>query len=165
MKIKVQNKRHHSYGSGFPAHLFLGLTFLFSIVGYSQNSATLLIGKELKDSEIQQQLSRMAVVSDCIYLENNSLKTFGAQPSILYSDVTSLSTLKELPVSIDLVRIKISDKKQLQQLVDLDIFSNFPSIRTVFILCEIDIENSMLLSAIKNVPSNCSVFLINSKPN
>ncbi len=165
MKNKVQNKRHHSCGSGLPAYLLLGLTFLSSVVGYSQNSATLLVGKELNESEMQQQLSRMEMVSDCIYLLDNSLKTFGPRPSILYSDVKSLPALKELPTSIDFVSIKISERKQLQQLVDLSVFSNFSAIRTVFILCEITIENNMLLSAIKNVPANCSVFLINSKPN
>lgn len=152
---------------------FILLMIFLSINSFSQTNQTFSIIKRdnflnsLRTSSTRNASSYDAVldlmdgVQSSIYLTSNQVKTFGAKPVCMYSDLTSLGLANSsglLVNYIEMVTIKIDRPSQLNSPIDLSVVSSYKSVKYIYFRVSFDFELAQLIQAIKNCDTKCIVI-------
>lgn len=92
-----------------------------------------------------------------VYLENGLVKNYGSNPKCLF--VNSIANLSNVAnpftkTFIEIVTIKINAISDLSQQLDLSVFSEFPSLRIIYVVVPFDCNVSQLNSFIQNQTTN-----------
>lgn len=104
-------------------------------------------------------------VQPAVYLSSGQVKTFGDQPTALYTDVNSLanaSSLVALKESIEIVTIRMDRSADLRS-IDLSLLSSFPNLKYVYLLSTVETSSSNLANLIRNSDNRFVVFYKISK--
>lgn len=120
-----------------------------------------------RSNEINQIKSLIKDLHPSVYLEKGRVNTYGESPKCLFTDVESISLLKDLRTdlsSIEIVTINIKSQKDLTSIIDLDTFLNYPSIKVIHLNVHFDCTADMLYPMIKYVKSNYTVLYSVEKP-
>jgi len=100
-------------------------------------------------------------VQPAVYFLKGEVKTYGENPTSLYTnsislrDVASAITSKE---TIEIVTINLSESSDLNRPMDLSVFSGFPNLKYVYILSTIETTDTTILNLIKNNNPTLGVF-------
>ncbi len=79
-----------------------------------------------------------------IYYYSGVVKTYGEKPKNLFTDMTSLSNLNSailLKNNIEIITIKLENARQLNSVIDLELFSSFKNLKYIYILSSIETTN------------------------
>jgi hypothetical protein len=93
------------------------------------------------------------------------LKTFGDQPTALYTDVNSLANASSLVTSkesIEMVTIRMERSADLRT-IDLSLLSSFPNLKYVYLLSTVETTSSNLVNLVQNADNRFVVFYKISK--
>lgn len=104
-------------------------------------------------------------VQPAVYLSSGQVKTFGDQPTALYTDVSSLADANSLvssKESIEMVTIRMERSADLRT-IDLSLLSSFPNLKYVYLLSTIETTANTLVSLVQNTDSRFVVFYKISK--
>lgn len=104
-------------------------------------------------------------VQPSVYLSSGQVKTFGDQPTALYTDVNSLANANSLvssKESIEMVTIRMERSADLRT-IDLSLLSSFPNLKYVYLLSTVETTSSTLVSLIQNSDARFVVFYKISK--
>jgi len=104
-------------------------------------------------------------VQPAVYLSSGQVKTFGDQPTALYTDVNSLvnaSNLVSSKESIEMVTIRMERSADLRT-IDLSLLSSFPNLKYVYLLSTTETTANTLVSLVQNADSRFVVFYKISK--
>lgn len=139
---------------------------LFFILITSQNSIAQGANNSNNIKEVNSFLSTLKANSEsdylklnqlisgsnpAIYINDNTLKTYGENCTNLYSDVASLNYLKSNTIesnSIEIVLIKIKKTTDVNKKIDLSLFSNFSNLKYIYIISEINTTNQNIFNMI-----------------
>lgn len=95
------------------------------------------------------------------YLSNNSsVKTYGENPTAFYTDVNSVSHIPSVSIpdqDIEIATIKILSSSELGKSIDLGAFSNFRKLKYIYIASQVQTNEAVLNSMIRN---NTSKYVI-----
>jgi len=100
-------------------------------------------------------------VQPSIYFYSGVVNTYGDRPSKLYTNVPSLSRLKNqnlLNNNIEIVEIKIDNLSDLNSKIDLSLFSDFEKLKYIYILSSITITEQNISNLILNYDEKYSIF-------
>lgn len=104
-------------------------------------------------------------LNPAIYTYDNTLKIYGENCTVLFSDIASLNFIKNNTIpsnSIEMVQINISKKTDLSGKIDLSIFSNFPNLKYIYLFSVIESNESTLNQMFQNYDSRYTlVYSIN----
>ncbi|MBS1534703.1 MAG: hypothetical protein JST78_06445 [Bacteroidetes bacterium] len=104
-------------------------------------------------------------VQPAVYLSSGQVKTFGDQPTALYTDVNSLANASSLVASkesIEIVTIRMDRSADLRS-IDLSLLSSFPNLKYVYLLSTVETSSSNLANLIRNSDNRFVVFYKISK--
>lgn len=104
-------------------------------------------------------------VQPSVYLSSGQVKTFGDQPTALYTDVSSLanaSSLVDSKESIEMVTIRMERSADLRT-IDLSLLSSFPNLKYVYLLSTTETTANTLSSLVQNTDGRFVVFYKISK--
>lgn len=100
------------------------------------------------------------VQSSSYYFEG-VVKTYGAVPTNLYSDLGSLSQINNsisLKENIEIVTIRINSASELNSTIDLAAFSNFPNLKYIYFITKLDTTSENIASHIVNYDNRFNIF-------
>ena len=100
-------------------------------------------------------------VQPAIYFRSGEIRLYGENPTSLYTDVASLQTLLSRITaneSIEIVTISLSQSSDLNNPIDLSIFSNFPNLKYIYIMSTVETSGSIISDLIRNTNSRFGVF-------
>ena len=104
-------------------------------------------------------------LNPAIYTYDNTLKIYGENCTVLFSDIASLNFIKNNTIpsnSVEIVRINISKNTDLSQKIDLSIFSNFPNLKYIYLFSIIESNETTLNQMFQNYDSKYTlVYSIN----
>lgn len=104
-------------------------------------------------------------VQPAVYLSSGQVKTFGDQPTALYTDVNSLvnaSSLVSSKESIEMVTIRMERSADLRT-IDLSLLSSFPNLKYVYLLSTVETTPSTLVGLVQNADARFVIFYKISK--
>jgi len=104
-------------------------------------------------------------VQPAVYLSSGQVKTFGDQPTALYTDVNSLANVSSLVASkesIEIVTIRMERSADLRT-IDLSLLSSFPNLKYVYLLSTTETTANTLSSLVQNTDGRFVVFYKISK--
>ncbi len=92
-------------------------------------------------------------VQPSAYYYSNELKIVGENPTTLFTDINSLSSLNnsKTPHSIEMVRINIDNTTDLNEIIDLKLVNSFKKIKYIYIVSSIDINEATIIKMIPNL--------------
>lgn len=152
--------------------LFLLTIFLFVNIIYSQTVNTTPNIKEITSllsslktnsvSDFEKLDGLVHKLNPAVYAYDNTLKTFGQNYTVIYTDLASLNFIKNnsIPAAnrIELVRIDIKKSSDLYGKIDLSMFSDFPNLKYIYIYSEIASNEMTLNQIFSNYDSKYSLI-------
>lgn len=96
-----------------------------------------------------------------IYIKNNTLKTFGENCTVLSSDITSLSYIKNNAIesnNVEIVRISIKNATDINGKIDISFFSNFPNLKYIYIISSVNTTKQNIVNMIVNNKNEYSLL-------
>ena len=100
-------------------------------------------------------------VQPAIYFRSGEIRTYGENPTALYTDVASLQSLSSRITgneSIEIITISLSQSSDLSSPIDLSVFSNFPNLKYIYIMSAVETSGSVISGLIRNNNSRFGVF-------
>lgn len=100
-------------------------------------------------------------VQPALYYLVGEVRTYGVNPTSLFTNVTSLPniasaiTVKE---NIEIVTISVSQISDLSTPMDLSAFSSFPNLKYIYILSTVETSGNVISNLIRNNNSRFGVF-------
>jgi len=151
---------------------FLLISFTtLSIIGMSESTVaqtqrTLLnsdgtqaLGSFQSDARLSSLVNNL---HPSVYLTNGQVKVQEGSPTTLFTDLVSIATISEhaLPVSqIEVVTIKIDDLGQLNNTINMNVFSGFDRLKYVHINSSVICSSADLFRMLKNVASQYKILI------
>ncbi len=103
----------------------------------------------------------VTTVQPSIYFFQGVVKTYGNAPTNLYTDANSLSQVNYLiseKDNIEIVIIHINTSSDLSSVIDLSLFSNFPNLKYIYILSNVETTKSVIVGLIQNNDERFRLF-------
>lgn len=110
---------------------------------------------------VQRIRSLVTEVQSSTYFYEGVVKTYGDVPTNLFTDFSSLSQLNNsisLKQNIEIVTIRINTSSELNSTIDLSIFSNFPNLKYIYILSNVQTTKSVIAGLIQNNDERFSIY-------
>ena len=107
---------------------------------------------------LEQLLSK---VQPSVYYYSGTVKTYGAKPVCLFTNMQSLRNLNDSNIpknNIELITIKIQSQSELNNNIDLNLFSDFKNLKYVQIVSTISATDAIITSMIRNNEEKYNVF-------
>jgi len=95
----------------------------------------------------------VTTVQPSIYFFQGVVKIYGNSPTNLYTDANSLSQVDNLisqKNNIEIVIIHINSSSDLSSVIDLSVFSNFPILKYIYILSNVETTKTVIIGLIQN---------------
>lgn len=117
-------------------------------------------GKNHSYSNVTWLKSLLFETQPSVYCYNKEVNIYGKNPNNLYTDITSLQIIESLniPHSIELVRIAINNRSELNTVIDLNLLASFKKIKYIYIVSNVEISNSDIVKMIQNLNFQYEVF-------
>ncbi|RAR51167.1 hypothetical protein B0I10_101343 [Flavobacterium lacus] len=172
MENSFQIRQFHHLSLKLLVMLFLA----FPILGFSQNfkiQNTEDYFKSVQNTEVMKNKSANSIKSlikdlhPSLYVDNGRVNSYGKNPIVLFVDANSVSKLKELKLEgnqIELVTIKINQKSDLVNLINLDVFQQFSSIKVIHFSLGFDCDVETLTKSVKIDISKYTLLYSIEKP-
>lgn len=100
-------------------------------------------------------------VQPAIYFLNGEVKSYGENPTSLFTNSSSLreiATLINSKESIEIVTINLTQSVDLNSPIDLSVFSSFPNLKYIYILSNVETTGIVISNLIRNNESRFAVF-------
>lgn len=100
-------------------------------------------------------------VQPAVYLDRSNIRTFGDNPTALYTTVRSLQEVVSLVSTkehIEIVTIGINQDSDLSLPIDLSVFSGFPNLKYVYILSSVETTGAVIGNLLRNNNTRFGVF-------
>ena len=100
-------------------------------------------------------------VQSSTYYFEGSVKTFGAAPTNLFTDLGSLNQINNaitLKDNIEIVTIRINTPSELNSTIDFAAFSNFPNLKYIYFITKLNTTSDNIASHIVNYDSRFNLF-------
>ena len=100
-------------------------------------------------------------VQPAVYYLSGEVKTYGENPTALYTNSVSLGSLDNAAIAketIEMVTITVSQNTDLSRPLDLSVFSNFPNLKYIYILSNVETTGTVISSLIRNSNPKIGVF-------
>ena len=100
-------------------------------------------------------------VQPAIYFLNGEVKSYGENPTSLFTNASSLREIEsaiDSRESIEIVTINLTQSTDLNAPLDLSVFSSFPNLKYVYILSHIETSGTVISNLIRNNESRFAVF-------
>ncbi|MBK8601232.1 MAG: hypothetical protein IPN80_12425 [Flavobacterium sp.] len=100
-------------------------------------------------------------VQPAIYFRSGEIRTYGENPTALYTDVASLQSLSSRITgneSIEIITISMNQTSDLSSPIDLSAFSNFPNLKYIYIMSTIETSGNVISGLIRNNNARFGVF-------
>ena len=117
------------------------------------NGATNLNSNKVRDLITKVQPS--------IYFYSEDVKTYGDQPTNLFTDIASLNQVDNsivLKQNIEIVTIRINNMNELNSTIDLNAFSNFTNLKYIYFISSLNTTSENIASHILNYDSRFNIF-------
>jgi hypothetical protein len=103
----------------------------------------------------------VTTVQPSIYFFQGVVKTYENAPTNLYTDANSLSQVNNLiseKDNIEIVIIHINTSSDLSSIIDLSVFSNFPNLKYIYILSNVETTKNVIVGLIQNNDERFRLF-------
>ena len=100
-------------------------------------------------------------VQPAIYYLTGEVIRHGENPTALYTNSSSLNAIDNTSIesaTIEMVTINLSQNTDLGRPLDLSVFSNFPNLKYIYILSNIETTGTVISSLIRNSNPEIGVF-------
>jgi hypothetical protein len=100
-------------------------------------------------------------VQSSIYYFEGIVKTYGAVPTNLFTDLGSLNQVNNaiaLKENIEIVTVRINTASELNSTIDLSAFSNFPNLKYIYFITKLNTTSDNIAGHIANYDSRFNIF-------
>jgi hypothetical protein len=100
-------------------------------------------------------------VQPTVYYLSGEVKTYGENPTALYTNSSSLNAIENAAIAratIEMVTITVSQNTDLSRPLDLSVFSNFPNLKYIYILSNVETSGTVISNLIQNSNPKIGVF-------
>lgn len=154
----------------------LKLLMLFFVLLSFENSIAQGINTNNDTQEVNTFLSKLKSTSvaeyekldgllhnlnPAIYTYDNTLKTYGENYTILFTDVPSINYIKNNPIpsnKVELVKVSIKKATDINAKIDLSIFSSFSNLKYIYIVSEINTSKQSIANMIINDDNDYTIL-------
>ena len=138
------------------------VTPMSSIFSSSGNSVAARAGSaSTAPTDTQRLRSLIDNVQPSSYYYGGEVKTYGDLPTNLYTDASSLrqvDTSISLKQNVELVTIVINTATELNSNIDLAVFSNFPNLKYIYFISNVNTTSDIIASHLVNYDSRFSLY-------
>ena len=109
--------------------------------------------KTTSDSEYKKLDGLLHNLNPAIYTYGNTLKTYGENHTILFTDIESINYIKNNPIpsnKVEIVKISINKTTDINRKIDLSIFSGFSNLKYIYIVSGINTTKQNIVNMILN---------------
>ncbi|WP_343625732.1 hypothetical protein [Flavobacterium lindanitolerans] len=118
-----------------------------------------------KVSEVQSLVSNLLPT---IFLENEKVGSFDAEAISIETDSQSFSKIvsKDLKTAdVQIIKIKLSDKSELNSRFDLSSLNNLPKLKYIYIICPFEVQEAQISNMFKGTNPRVNVIYSAAIPN
>jgi hypothetical protein len=125
---------------------------------FPSTSARMVSNSEVNAARVRELITQ--VQSSTYYFEG-VVKTYGAVPTNLFTDLSSLNqvnnsiTQKE---NIEIVTIRINTASELNSTIDLAVFSNFPNLKYIYFITKLNTSSANIAGHLANYDNRFNIF-------
>lgn len=149
--------------------------FLFLILIFSKNTSAQTLVNSPKVEEVSSFLSKLKTtsvseyekldallykVNPAIYVYDNTLKLYGQNCTVLFTDIPSINYIKNNSIpsnNIELLQVNIRKSSDLNGKIDLSAFADFPNLKYIYILSETATSENYINQMFINYDSKYSI--------
>ena len=110
---------------------------------------------------VQRLKSLIDLVQSSTYYYGGDVKNYGDVPTNLYTDIASLRNVDSsitLKQNVEIVTIVINTASELNSSIDLAAFSNFPNLKYIYFLSNVNTTSDTIASHVINYDSRFNIF-------
>lgn len=175
-KFKIMGNQAMTKSKKSSLVLIVMISLFLPFLSFSQDFKIIEVKEYLKNEQkmestkVTKTTSVKSLIKDLhpsIYVNNGSVNTYGKPAKVLFVDTQSISKIRELNLDlnqVELVTVKINKKEDLSFPVDLSIFSNYPTIKVIYLTVNFDCTVDMLNNLIKNNKTDYTILYSVEKP-
>ena len=111
--------------------------------------------------DIDQVRNLVMEVQPSIYFNSGVVNTYGDAPKNLFTDLVSLNQVDNsiaLKSGIEIAIVRIHNTNELNSTIDLSVFSNFPNLKYIYFITNVDTTGQNIASNIINYDSRFNIF-------
>ena len=100
-------------------------------------------------------------VQPATYFYSGVVKNYGENPVSLYTNAVSLSNINSSTIergNIEMVTITINAASELNNFIDLSVFSSFPKLKYIYILSTVETTETVISNLVRNSNPSYGVF-------
>lgn len=100
-------------------------------------------------------------VQPSLYYYDGDLKSYGKNPTTLFTDIKSFNRISEIIIeasSVEIIRINITDKNDLNTILNSKEFQNFKKLKYIYFTSAIDINENDIIKILNNSEIEYSIF-------
>lgn len=100
-------------------------------------------------------------IQPSVYINLETVKTYGEKPNSLFIDINSLSLLSDSAPfinTIEIVTIKINNSHDLNSIIDLSQFINYKKLKYIYILFDVECSEVQINSMVQNNDPKYGIF-------
>lgn len=117
--------------------------------------------KSNSDSEYKKFDGLLHNLNPAIYTYGNTLKTYGENHTILFTDIESINYIKNNPIpssKVEVVKISIKKATDINTKIDLSIFSSFSNLKYIYIVSGINTTKQNIVNMIINDDNDYTIL-------
>lgn len=121
-------------------------------------------------SQAQRVKSLIQDAHSAAYVQSGNVQTFGeGNPVALYTNLASLGDVSIASAvqksDIEIVTIRVGSTAELNGGINLSALTDFPNLKYVYIISEVNVGSAQIVSAVQNAGSQYDVFYKIGQPN
>ena len=124
-------------------------------------SSSRMMNANTGDINVQHLNDLLTQVQPSTYFYQGVVKTYGDAPTNLYTDASSLGQVNNSisdKQNIEIVTIVINTANELNSIIDLAAFSNFPNLKYIYFISNINTTSGTIASHIGHYDSRFNIF-------
>lgn len=110
---------------------------------------------------VERLRSLISEVQSSMYFFEGVVKTYGEQPTNLFTDLSSLNQVNNSVTqkqNVEIVTVRIKTASELNSTIDLAAFTNFPNLKYIYFISSLNTTSENIASRVRNYDGRFNIF-------
>ncbi|MCF6133485.1 hypothetical protein [Flavobacterium wongokense] len=142
-----------SFAQGTRAEGTIVVTDVNSLLFSTGSTSARMAGTTSSQINVERLKALVTQVQSSTYYYEGVVKTYGAAPTNLFTDLSALNQLNNAITqkdNIEIVTLRINTASELNSTIDLAAFSNFPNLKYIYFITKLNTTSEAIASHIVN---------------
>lgn len=110
---------------------------------------------------VERLRNLISEVQSSVYFFEGVVKTYGEQPTNLFTDLSSLNQVNNAITqkqNVEIVTVRIKTASELNSTIDLAAFNNFPNLKYIYFISSLNTTSENIANRVRNYDGRFNIF-------